>query len=160
MKINKEYSGTIIGAIFTTISLLLIFTIIVPPFSIMPGTLVEMMISDIVNREPYSDIITIMVFIFSILFLILTVTILLRSKKKIYTNKHLIGIMILEYFVIHILGFYIYWATALDFTRDGQIYFEAVESFKYSSFGFILVGLLIDIIKKNGIENNKFANLI
>ncbi|SIS46651.1 hypothetical protein SAMN05421766_10236 [Zobellia uliginosa] len=148
MKINKKYNATIIGSIFTAISLLLIFTIIIPPYSIMPATLLEIFISDTLDSEPYSNIIIAMLFILFILFLLTTGIILLKSKKKAYENKHIIGIMIIQYFIIHTLGFYIYWATILDFNRDGQIYFGALESFKYSSFGFILLGLLIDFSKK------------
>ena len=56
MKINQKYNGTIIGSIFTVSSLLLTLTFVVPVLSIMPGMLVELFASKVVDNEPYSNV--------------------------------------------------------------------------------------------------------
>jgi hypothetical protein len=149
MKINQSYNGTIIGGIFTVTSLLLSLTFIIPVLSVIPGALIESVIAKIVTNEPYSNVgkVTIGVLI---LFLSTPVALtLIKSRKTKLSNELIFGIMTFEYFIIHALGFYIYWATSLNFRNDGQLIFGAVTSFPMSSFGFIGLGILIDIVKKN-----------
>lgn len=56
MKINPQYNGTIIGGIFTVVSLLLTLTFIVPILSVILGSLIESLMSSIVDNEPYSNV--------------------------------------------------------------------------------------------------------
>jgi hypothetical protein len=51
------------------------------------------------------------------------------------------------YFIVHALGFYIYWGMSLEFRGDGQLIFAAVDSFPISSWAFIPMGLIIDWVK-------------
>ncbi len=63
------------------------------------------------------------------------------------SNSAVVGIMVVEYFIVHTLGFYLYWANTLDFRSDGQLIFAAVDSFPKSSLSFVFIGLFIDIFK-------------
>ena len=148
MKINKQYNGTIIGGIFTIVSLLLTLTIFVPMISIIPGGFIESLMSSIIDNEPYSKVGKATLTTLIIIFLITIGIILIKSRKAEFSNGHIIAIMVFEYFIIHPLGFYIYWATLLNFRSDGQLIFGALTSFPISSFGFVGVGILIDFIKK------------
>jgi hypothetical protein len=147
MKINPIYNGTIIGAIFTGVSLLLTLTFIVPILTVIPGALIESIMSSIVNTEPYSNVGKATIWTLLILLIGSLTSFLIFIKRKKVTNNQIVGIMFLEYFIIHSLGFYIYWATSLNFRSDGQLIFGAITSFPASSFGFIIIGLLIDLIK-------------
>ncbi len=55
--------------------------------------------------------------------------------------------MSLLFFIVHSLGFYIYWGAELGFKSDGQLAFGVINSFPTSSWAFIIIGLTIDIIK-------------
>ena len=159
MKINQQYNGTIIGGIFTVGSLLLTLTFIVPIFSVLPGALIESIMSSIVNNEPYSNVGKATIATLVIILIFSIIVILIKSKKTEFKNGHIIGIMAIEYFIIHSLGFYIYWATSLNFRGDGQLIFGAVTSFPASSFGFVTLGILIDSVKNKtlstGVEMNR-----
>lgn len=148
MRINQQYNGTIIGGIFTVTSLLLTLTFIIPVLSVIPGAFLESIIAKIVDNEPYSNVGKATIAVLIAILTISTIIILIKSRKKKLSNGQLFRVMVFEYFIIHSLGFYIYWATSLDFRNDGQLIFEAVTSFPASSFGFIGLGLLLDIVKK------------
>jgi hypothetical protein len=148
MKINQQYNGTIIGGIFTSISLLLTLTYIVPILSVIPGAFIESIISKIIGNEPYSNVGKATIFVLIVILIISVLLFLNKSRKKTLNNGDVFSIMIIEYFIIHPLGFYIYWATTLDFRSDGQLIFGAVNSFPNSSFGFLGLGILIDLVKK------------
>ncbi len=144
---NKEYNGTIIGGIFTVVSLVLTITFVVPIFSVIPGSLIEAIMSSIVHNEPYSNVGKATILTLALILTFSLLIILYQSRKTEFSNGHIVGVMFFEYFIIHALGFYIYWATSLNFRSDGQLIFGAVKSFPASSWGFLGIGLLIDLIK-------------
>ena len=72
---------------------------------------------------------------------------LTEQEKKDLENKFVIIAMMLEYFIVHPLGFYIYWST-LNFKNDGQIIFGAIENFPISSFSFVIIGVIMDLVKQ------------
>lgn len=149
MKINSRNNGLIIGAFFTVGSLILTITFIVPILTIVPGAIVEYILASFIDNEPYSNVGKATLFFWSLIFVISLFVISRIVKRRIISNSYVITIMVFEYFIIHTLGFYIYWASILNFRSDGQLIFTAVASFPYSSIVFLLVGLVIDIIKKN-----------
>jgi hypothetical protein len=153
MKINQQYSGTIIGGIFTTISLLLTLTYIIPIISILPGAFIESIISTFIENEPYSNVGKATIVVLIVILITSFLLFLIKSRKKTLSNGDIFSIMIIEYFIIHSLGFYIYWATTLDFRSDGQLIFGAIDSFPNSSFGFLGLGILIDLFKKKSPVN-------
>ena len=154
MKINQQYNATIIGGIFTLISLLLTLTFIVPILSVIPGAFIESIMSSIVDNEPYSNVGKATILTLVIILVLSLIVILFKSRKTEFKNGHIFGIMVFEYFIIHALGLYIYWATSLNFRSDGQLIFGAVTSFPVSSFGFLGLGVLIDMVKTNPNEIN------
>ena len=155
MKINQQYNGTIIGGIFTVGSLLLTLTFIVPIFSVLPGAIIESVMSSVVNNEPYSNVGKATIATLTIILIFSIIVILIKARKTEYKNGHIIGVMAIEYFIIHSLGFYIYWATSLNFRSDGQLIFGAVTSFPASSFGFVALGILIDSVKAKPIDKGR-----
>lgn len=148
MKINQRYNGTIIGGVFTISSLLLTLTIIVPIISIIPGAFIESMMSIVIDSEPYSNIGIATIITLIIIILASLSFFLIRSRKFSFDNRDIIGVMSFEYFFIHTLGFYIYWATSLKFSNDGQLFMGVINSFPVSSFGFVGIGILIDVVKQ------------
>ena len=157
MKINQQYNGTIIGGIFTLSSLLLTLTLIVPVLSVIPGIFIESVVSLIIDNEPYSNVGKATTLILVIILILSLIIVLFKSRKTEFKNGHILGIMIFEYFIIHTLGLYIYWATYLEFRSDGQLVFGAVTSFPVSSFGFLGLGVLIDLAKTKPNENPKIT---
>ncbi|MGV6861376.1 MAG: hypothetical protein ACWA41_06365 [Putridiphycobacter sp.] len=147
MKINSKYNGTILGGIFTVGSFLLTFTFFVPILSILPGVLVEYIVSKLINNSPYSNVGKWTIIILFAILLMTIIFIFNEIRKKQLSNKDIISIMVLEYFIFHSLGFYLYWAIALNFKGDGQLVFGAISSFPLSSLGFVMLGVLIDLFK-------------
>ena len=127
---------------------MLTFTYIVPIATVIPGVYIESIMSSFVDKEPYSNVGKATIYVLIAIFLVSIIFILLKARKSYLSNIQIIAIMIIEYFILHILGFYIYWGIALDFRSDGQLIFAAVSSFPYSSFGFVILGFLVDSIKK------------
>ena len=110
----------------------------------------------IINNNPYSNVGKLTIFLLSLTTLTLTFISLVWIKRTSLKNHeiskgNIVAILFFLYFLIHPLGFYIYWGVYLNFRGDGQLIFGAVTSFPYSSFVFIFVGILIDIVK------NKYA---
>lgn len=147
MTINKKYSGTFFGAIFTIGSLLLTLTFVIPIISILPGVFIQSIVASFFGdvSEMIIGKYTIIT-LFILLFVSLSV-VLIKVRKLEVKNIHILGVLIFEYFIIHPLGFYCYWAISLNYRSDGQLIFGAVSSFPYSSFGFLLIGILIDLVK-------------
>lgn len=148
MKIDQRYNGIAIGAIFMLASLLFTFTLVVPMLSVIPGAFLESIMASIVDNEPYSNVGKATILVLSSMLIISMIFVLVISRQMVFRNSHIIAIMSFEYFILHPLGFYIYWATFLDFRNDGQLIFGAVSSFPISSLSFVVLGLLIDLIKK------------
>lgn len=150
-QINKDNNGTKIGLIFTFISFLLTFTFVVPMLSMIPGAAIESVLSAYIENEPYSNvgkasIITFLIFLVASLSFILY-KVRVQSKVEHISNTFVVGVLLIEYFVVHPLAFYIYWAVELDFRSDGQLIFASTASFPFSSLSFVFIGLLIDKVK-------------
>jgi len=148
MKISPKYNGTIIGAIFTVASLLLTITFVIPIISIIPAAYIESLVASVVDNEPYSNVGKATLNTFLGLLIIFITVVLIKSRKTRLSNVQIILTMIIAYFIVHSLGFYIYWGVSLNYRSDGQLIFAAVNSFPFSSFGFVFIGFLIDIVKK------------
>ena len=159
MKISKAKSGLIIGAIFTIASLLLTATFVVPIISVLPGMLFETIAQNCINNDPYSNVGKLTILLLTITFILILILCLLsiRSKTKKgedVSNKRIIAIFLLTYFIVHSLGFYIFWGVSSGFRSDGQLIFGAVISHPISSFAFVFIGLLIDFAKNRNLEKN------
>lgn len=145
---EPTYNATLIGTIFTVVNLALTITFIVPIISIMPGGFIEHLVASFVNNEPYSNVgaVTLMVLVIVQLISLIFVFYLVRNKNL--HKGHITGLMLMQFFIFHSLGFYLYWATVLNFRSDGQLAFGVFSSFPASSFGFVILGFIVDIIKR------------
>ncbi len=157
MKISKEKSGLIIGTIFTGVSLLLTVTFIVPIISVFPGMIFETIAENFISNNLYSNVGKLTILLLSVTFILTLILSLLALKNKIkrgeeISNRRIVGVLSLFYFIVHSLGFYTYWGVYLDFVSDGQLIFGAVISFPISSFSFVLIGLMIDFVKKSNLK--------
>ena len=130
------------------------FAFLVPIFSVIAGSfLIELITLVFINENVDNNIGKIVLIILSTIMIIFLLLVLkgikkIASKQLLLNKTEIILIMIFFYFIIHPLGFYIYWALFLNFVGDGQIIFEAATSFPYSSISFILLGILIDLVWK------------
>jgi len=156
MKLAKNNSGLMIGAIFTGASLCLTMTYIVPLISVSPGFIFESIAAGLVSNEPYSNVGRLTIKLLSVVFLLTLILCMLSiinktEKSGQISQRRIIGIMAILYFIVHSLGFYLYWGIALHFESDGQLIFSSLISFPISSFAFILIGLLIDFVKNKAL---------
>ena len=156
MKIAKHNSGLIIGTIFTGVSLLSTATFIMPIISVVPGSIIESLASGIVSNDPYSNVgkltikILSVIFVFTLILCIVSIVNKIEKSGQVF-QRQIVLIMLLMYFIVHSLGFYIYWGLVLHFESDGQLIFAAVISYPFSSFAFVLIGLLIDFVKNKAL---------
>jgi hypothetical protein len=160
MKISKTNSGLIIGALFTVGSLLLTATFVAPIISVLPGMVFETIAKNYINNDPYSNVGKLTILMLTITFLLTLILCLISIKSKTskgeeISNRRIIATLSIMYFLVHSLGFYIYWGAVLDFRSDGQLIFSAIISYPVSSFMFVFIGLLIDWVK-----NKKLASSI
>jgi hypothetical protein len=147
---NNVNNGIIIGAIFSLCSFLLTFTFIIPVFSVVPGAFFELLSSSIVSNDPYSNVGKLTILFLAVALVVIIKLSLFRVEKwtlehQFLTKKKVISLMMVFYFVVHPLGFYIYWALCLNFRSDGQLIFAAVYSFPVSSLSFVVFGFLLDL---------------
>jgi uncharacterized membrane protein len=154
LKEERNFDGLIFGMVFTFGSLLLTRTFYVPIASVFPGVIVESLAKGLVDNNPYSNVGKMTIILLTIIFIIALAIALfgirritLRGEK---ISKTAIALtMTVMYFIVHSLGFYIYWGVALNYRGDGQLIFAAVYSFPKSSWVFIPIGLIIDVTKNS-----------
>jgi hypothetical protein len=163
-RIRTKFRGTFIGGIFTLGSFLAIFTFIVPIISVMPGALIEGCAGNFVDNDPYSNVghatLVALWILAAISILPFLLYVFFKARKGVpVRNAALIVFFILEFFIIHCLGFYCYWAIELDYRSDGQLIFAALSSFPYSSPFFVLLGMLIDLFIRAGHNKPKEIHL-
>lgn len=149
---TSKNNGLIVGTIFTVCSFLLTFTFVVPIISVLPGVFFETISKAIVSNDPYSNVGKLTILLLTVLLLLAIILTIVYTRKRTPANEtlskgRLTLIMFAFYFIVHPLGFYIYWGLNLNFRSDGQLIFAAVDSFPISSFAFVLLGLLIDWIR-------------
>jgi hypothetical protein len=138
--------GLIIGIMFTLGSLLCLLIPFLPMLSIIPGAIV---VGPFIPGESSKD--NVGAFSGGLIF-ILIITLFLSlnwiSKKTFKDKKVSAGqisaLMFLFFLIVHPLGFYIYRSAAYGNISDSLMIFSVYNSFPFSSFSFILIGLLID----------------
>ncbi len=154
----KKYSATLIGLLFTVICFLATRTFIIPIVTIMPAaTLLESLFENIFGTNPFDAIGQSILITLTILFLLTTwlyYILLLRQLKKNKTvNTWLfIAYLVVQLFIIHPLGFYLYMSTNWSMANDGQLMFGVIETFPISSLAFVVLGLLTTIIANHKLK--------
>ncbi|WP_262151914.1 hypothetical protein [Chryseobacterium foetidum] len=146
---KRKYFAFRIGIIFTTMSLLLTLTFVVPIFSVLHATPVEILACGLVDNNPYSNVGKLAIFILATILLLFLFVIfkVIKNEAKRHSDKsgfEILVMMLIFYFIVHPLGFYLYWGAFLNFENDGQLIFSVVDSFPYSSLSFMVFGLFID----------------
>lgn len=159
MKLTNHKSGITIGALFTIVSLVLTATFIVPIISVVPGVVFETIAAKLVDNNPYSNVGFLTILLISIVFVVTLLVCLFWIRRSTLKSgqverAHVVFVFIVMYFLVHSLGFYIYWGLALDFRSDGQLIFSAVISHPFSSFAFLLIGILIDLVRNSAIKTH------
>jgi len=153
---QRDFDALTIGVLFTVVSFLLTLTFVIPVASVFPGVVIEFLIENLVGNNRIAGITTII--LLATIFMIVFALVLIRAwratrRSEKISKRRVALIMVGMYFIVHPLGFYIYWALALDFRGDGQLIFLAVDSFPISSCAFIPIGLAIDIVKNFKVNN-------
>jgi len=150
MKISERRQGLILGSMLTVCFLALTATFIVPIIFVLPGVIVESIASHVVNNDRYSNVGKRTIAILSVMLAGTLIVVLLhirgrREKGMPVSQGRTILLLLLLSFIIHPLGFYIYWGLVLQFRSDGQLIFAAIYSFPFSSLAFPVIGLLMDV---------------
>lgn len=148
------YSGLKIGSIFTIVGIIVHFTFVGSIFfvGITYGTF-EFISSYILQNADYKTVGKLTLTLVGIVFLASTSSFLIHFVKKIKTNKsfpknRLIGYFSFQFFIAHTLLYLIFLSQNWYWTRDGQFIFSFGGYVIYSSFYFIIFGLILDVIKK------------
>ena len=58
-----------------------------------------------------------------------------------------IGYLLLEFFIVHPLGFYCYMASNWNMAGDGQLIMATLYTFPVTSLAFVILGVIVDIVK-------------
>ena len=157
MAVVNKYGSLKIGIFFSIVSLCSTITYIIPIISVIPGVIVEKLVSDCINNEPYSNVGKLTILVFSLMLILLLILSMhhiskVVKKKRFLERETVIITMLILSPIVHSLGFYIYWGTVLNYRGDGQLIFSAVNSFPVSSLVFITIGALIDLTKSRAIK--------
>lgn len=129
-------------------------TFFVPIISVLPGLIFESIAKHFVDNTPYSNVgrlaTELMLITFAVMLFLGILLVMDKIKKtgQIF-QRQIIKIMAVMYFIVHPLGYYIYWGLALNYRGDGQLIFAAMVTFPFSSISFVVMGVLIDKIKNN-----------
>jgi len=147
---KTKYTGTLIGLLFSIGSLISILTLFVPILCVLPGAMFESLAVSVLGNEPYSNVVRATLLLYFCLFIGSTSFFYLKYLKKGKPGRSLKSLyskfFTLEFFIIHGLGFYTYWAFKLNYISDGQLIFIVYSSFPYSSALFLVLGFLGDLI--------------
>jgi uncharacterized BrkB/YihY/UPF0761 family membrane protein len=149
---EDNFDGLIIGTLFTVASLLLTLTFFIPIISVFPGVIVEALAKEFVHKDPYNNVGKATITLLTILFVIFLLITLFKIRQTVLRDgkisKAKIAVpMTVIFFIVHSLGFYIYWGLVLNYRSDGQLIFAAVDSFPKSSWTIIPIGMIIDVTK-------------
>jgi len=152
---NQENNrrGLYIAGIFTCIALLLTATFVVPMIAVMPGILFEEIASKFIVGDPYSNVgkMTIALLSLSLAAFLILMTYWMKCTISIsgdLSSRQIVIALLLFFFIVHPLGYYIYWGVGLNFRSDGQLIFAAVGTYPFTCLAFVPIGLLIDLLRK------------
>ncbi|KMQ70469.1 hypothetical protein [Chryseobacterium koreense] len=159
MKTTK-YLALKTGAVFSVLSLIFTFTIVVPMFSIMHALFLEQAFQLIFPEMNYANGGKITLLFFSVLFVITLVLLTKRIKTLVWKHQNIrlgesILVMLIFYAIVHPIGYYLLlWLQG--FPVDALNSIMSVISFLFSSFAFVILGFVIDWYwkKLNNRENN------
>lgn len=147
MQMQKNNNATRIGVLFTKASILSMVTIVLPMVAILPGTLLESIASLLIDNEPYSNVgwltITLLSSIFLSVIILSSISVANQTRKYgVISQRRIIFILSIVYFIVHPLGLYIFWGIRLNFRSDGQLIFLVFFYLSRDKSLFYIDGLL------------------
>ena len=152
MKVNIEgkYTASIIGLLFTAILFISTFTLVIPLLTLLLPGLLEIIVSTIIGDSEHKTILFSVLSCLVIIFIITTYSsfkVILRKKELL--KKELIYYFTFQVFIIPSIFFYAetFRDGNWDRASDGQFFLGIIEVFPLSSFSFIIIGVIIDIIR-------------
>jgi len=149
---RSTYKATYIALIFAVSSYLAYYTFLIPIFVIWPVAIpLEQFFSDHFAAGGYAETGTAIIITLSSAAIFLTTLfyiIFIRQlkKNKSYNIRHFIIFLCLQLFVIHPLFFYIDLSSDWSRASDGQFALSVGENFRQSSFVFLWLGVILDLI--------------
>lgn len=151
MRTDKNL-GFKIGGIFSLVSFLFAFTLVIPMYTIFPSVILDQAINTIspTITSLGSGMITILILV--ILLLLALIFTLKRVEKSINKDrKHktteIIILMFIFYFIVHNLGYYLFLGIN-SFPIDALNMIYAAITFPFSSLSFVIIGFMIDWYRK------------
>ena len=135
-----------LGLFFTTGSLFLTWTIVAPIFAVLPGMLPEVFLSLFFTTGRGTGIV--MMTLLSILAIFLIWDAVKGERNATVTIRSRVLTFILLYFTLQPLGFYLYMGERMYTDSDGQFIFGTAESSFYTSFAFLPIGIILELIRK------------
>ena len=152
MKVNIEgkYTASIFGLLFTAILFISTFTLVIPLLTLLLPGLLEIIVSTIIGDSEHKTILFSVISCLVIIFIITTYSsfkVILRKKELL--KKELIYYFTFQVFIIPSIFFYAetFRDGNWDRASDGQFFLGIIEVFPLSSFSFIIIGVIIDIIR-------------
>lgn len=148
---GKQHDGLIMGIIFTMVSLILAMAAIGPFIGILIGVRVEHMVAGpLMQKGFYNHSGNLTAIFFAVILACIVIFSLIAIKKEVnktgkFSRWKITGIFSLIYLVVHPLHFYIRW-WGYDLAVHDSWGFYRDPYFDYTSFIFVLLGLLIDVI--------------
>ena len=146
---GNTYRATKIGAIFTGVCIALAYTYLVPIFVVLPGVMFYEELAKALAPSHHLGKVTIALLSLTVLVCIVP---MLYSAWRVARNAcamrkaEIVAYMALLCFIVHPLGFYVYWWLKYGFHMDGQIIFASADSFPYSSLFFVVFGFVLDTV--------------
>ncbi len=149
---NKPHDGRTMGIVFTVVSLLLIFTSVGPALFVIPGYALKNLARLLINggffHGDYNKLTTVLLTV--TLLIVMVIFLLVIRNTVIKTGQFSRGwitiFFVILSFLIHSLGDYTYSWAIYDFENREDLATLLPESFPYTSFAFIPIGLLFDAI--------------
>ena len=136
-KIGDKYYGLILGCLCAVISFLSTYTYAIPITTTLPLCSFFESFAPSGSEGLYSTIGLGILFVLSLCFIIYYG--LIKGIEK----RQMVPVIYFEWFVIHSLGFDIFWWFTNGFDSDGQLIFLSISSFLLSSLAFVPLGFFL-----------------
>ncbi len=146
---KNNLSGTIIGLIFSVVSFIGTFTLFIPFLFVLP---VVSICENVIGPASYEKIGTTSILVLSVLTVLIctiyyvSVFQMRKKNQEVSTGTFIVLLLVLA-FIIHPLGFFIYVSSNWRMANDGQFIFAVFTPFPYTSFAFVILGVLTDVVR-------------
>jgi hypothetical protein len=151
---KRPHDGRAMGIIFTAFSLSMIPTGLGPVFFVMPAFAFKMLAQPLVdNGFFHANVDKLTTVLLALTFLIAIIIFLIVIKKTVvrtgqFSRARITTFLVIICLLVHAPGYYIYLWAEFNFRpyEDDISSYLLIESFPYTSFAFIPIGLLFDAV--------------